>query len=136
MTPESTSLRKPLRKPPCRSSDSFGSFGSLGSGQVNVSEYNAMKSAVSSLARKAQGSLVVRDLSSDVRPDQVRPPPSVPPPPVRSRGVGGGDFPSVFTLTRRSSLVEAMAKYGEGALSCVSPQHVQLLHAQHSKQRR
>jgi len=39
--------------------------------KVNVSEYNAMKSAVSSLARKAQGSLVVRDLSSDVRPDQM-----------------------------------------------------------------
>jgi hypothetical protein len=37
-----------------------------------VSEYNAIKSAVSSLARKAQGSLVVRDLSSDVRADQVR----------------------------------------------------------------
>lgn len=43
----------------------------LVSPQVKVSEYNQMKAAVSSLARKGQGNLAVRDLSAELNADQM-----------------------------------------------------------------
>lgn len=39
--------------------------------QVKISEYNALKSALSAATRKAGGSLAVRDINTVVKQDQV-----------------------------------------------------------------